>query len=352
MEIKINKKVNFERIICVINLYKEENREDIKWLLKNYKNDKFFSIGETNNFSSILNKVYGLINKNHTLTSDGNEFLEGRKGVMIPETGVYELVLYHDFINDQLLIIDFNNHSSDDKEIKKANSTSKFQKYLSIENIEFKSWKDDFSFKIEFIKDKNNEEPYVIKKSDRVGNFSLISKLNGLDQKLIIKLGDLEYVDNIKILNVERNLIDLIENWDPDKGGLSCTFDELIDKIPHFTDKLNFQDKSIIFNDHVKDDDLYDIQLVNVPVVPTDKLNANKIIKYMIVEKVKGMKKYFSIDYIKNNIAPDLIKNTLIEKYYFNEIENIDDQKLLDEIKNKNPLIHAKINAFMDVQLR
>ena len=324
ISINMEKEINVNRIICLLELKVKEKRPDITWLLGNL-GQWGLSIGEKNNlirYMEYLNLVKG-----YNLTDVGQDALDSGF-VMVPEAGVYELL----YIQDKVLgnvAIDFNRINP------KNDLEGNIEKFTGYETFNekifevFKKNKND-QFWLRFEKTKNGP-PRVIKKSSIKGSLKVRF---GLDKPPEIEFNcsngrtqnyRREQFDGF---NPKKNLSKWFKNWDSNNNSLSLTFDEAKDN-PGILNSFIIRKKLIgqsLFLGRDKDDGDWKVNIM-VPVSPKTEADARKWLNNLLIEKIVEKSGYISIS----------------------EIERME-QKIINStpIKNKFPKIKASGNDFFE----
>ncbi len=360
VEIRAVKKIGFERIYALLDIYSKENRPDIRWLLQNYNNRELFHEGEIRTFKKLLVELYGVLTMDGDLTEQGRALLEGKDGVFVPGHGVYELVLYYDFIKKQYLAIDFDL-------LKETNARSlkgdkDFEPYQDLEDVEFTTWrKDDPTvFKLRFIRGDSVPTPRIEKRATIDGEVIITATLNEKNSQCIEIKSDPNsgrnyyYVDNnFDKLDVDRLLLE-IDEWDPKRRGILKNFSEIRDEEPiiinTFETSYEFPtERQLYFLDDVEDDDLYTVEVNKIPVIPRTLQDAQEWTLFLFLEKArKFQKKYVSLESLRQELSNDLGSTPLME-HYPKAITSLSDHELLKHLFNNNKEAYYRVQAMRDL---
>ncbi len=310
--IEMEKEINVNRIICLLELKIKEKRPDLIWFLRNLgKWD--FSEGEEKNMFRYLDYL-GLV-KGNNLTDIGRDALTSGF-VLVPEAGIYELL----YIQDKVLgnvVIDFNR--IDPKKELEGN----LEEFSNYENFDekifeiFKKNKND-QFWLKFEKPMDGP-PRVIIKNPIKGNLKVRF---GLDKPPEIEFdcrnGNTLYYRKVQFdgFDPKKNLSKWFKNWDLNNNSLSLTFDEAKEN-PGILNSFRRSIKLIgqsLFLGRDKDDGDWKVN-VAVPVLPKTETDARKWLNDLLLKKVVEKSGYISISEIER-MEKELINSTPIKKKF------------------------------------
>ncbi len=315
ISINMEKEINVNRIICLLELKVKEKRPDITWLLGNL-GQWGLSKGEEKNLIRYLE--YLNLVKSYNLTAVGQDALDSGF-VMVPEAGVYELL----YIQDKVLgnvAIDFNRiNPKNDLE----GNREEFTGYETFDEKIFEVFKknknDQFWLRFEKPINGPSGPPTVIVNNPIKGSLKVRFGLdkppeiefncsNGRTQNYRRKQFD--------DFNPKKNLSKWFKNWDSNNNSLSLTFDEVKDNpgiLNSFRSSIKLIGQSL-FLGRDKDDGDWKVNIV-VPVLPKTEADARKWLNNLLIEKIVERSGYISISEIER-MEQEIINSTPIENKF------------------------------------
>jgi hypothetical protein len=351
-KIQANRNIDINKIIAIAELRVEEERKDVTWLISNYQNDEIFSQGESDTLKQYLKSYFKLINDDGILTKDAQIALKNNNSkILVPEQGMYEFILFNDPFKSDIYPIHFLRQIKYSTKDISADGES-YSNFSNLENRRFETWdKSNLKFEIKFIKESSVRVPKVIEGSKGRGIIKFT--INENEKTLNISVPDLklEYSEkNVSYLNLETICEKIIPNWDQTLKCQKMSFKDAEKLNIHFSLQNSIEVDGVLPFSYVDDENVYNISINNIQVLPLNNTEAEKWVIYLLENKLNQHYDYISIGKLRE-FAKEIIENTKIDLGYPDFHEEIDYTKFLEDCKKNNENLFWRIQVAEDLLL-
>ncbi|MEX2756779.1 MAG: hypothetical protein Q6365_015360 [Candidatus Sigynarchaeota archaeon] len=316
-----------------------EQRQDISWLLRNYK-DLDISEGEKRNIEQYLSIQFDLV-KNGYPTDKGMHALKNN-WVHSPHYGVCRLYyIENEPIIGSLVVIGF----------ELVEATKEFEAYQTLENYKELegSWKSWFKsalgaqFSVEF-EHEPSVNPVIIEEDPIPATITIHSVPDGTTTWLVESSGSLYFhEETYNHFDLSGNMCHLLADWDAKKKCLLVDFASVSTQETKvtFTTKKMMEGCSLIINGDI-DDGNYSVSLVDIPIRPRTLEDAKNWLLNLLFDKLHSQKRYYSSKSIKH-FQEEILKNTPLKELHptlgiqalnacMTFFENAGDEEIVQEI--------------------